>query len=58
MPRYAVEIAQTLYGSTTVVVEARNEDEAYDKALDMSGDETFHYHADDYEMESCKLVED
>ena len=50
MKTFSVCLSRDITESAVVEVEAQNDDEAHDKALDMAGDVTFH--ADDF----CKGV--
>ena len=58
MNKYVVNVLRIGYGSLDLEIEADNEDEAVEIALDNAGNESFSEHHSEYEsgyVESCEV---
>ncbi len=58
MPKYYVEVTRTSYSSRTLEIEARDDAEAEQKALDTAGNYEFSEGNAEYDVEVVELVED
>lgn len=56
MKKYEVSVTRIGYAHTTIEVEAENELEAKEKAIEMAGNYDFSEHDADYECEGVELM--
>lgn len=54
MKSYLVKVGRTAYGRCSIRVEARNEEEAVERAIEMAGDHDFSCYDADYHIETVK----
>jgi hypothetical protein len=54
--KYTVNVCRTAYGNHDIVVEAKDEKEAKEKALDEAGNYFYSEHTSEYTVESVSLI--